>query len=174
VLVLQLLVLTVIVRVGSATAGTLLKAAGEHRLVAYTNVGAAIVNVALSIALVKPLGLTGVAIGTLVPVGLASTVVLFPAGCRRVHLTLARGLYQAVWPSVWPAAVMACFVLATRDLVASNIVAVAVEMAFAAAIYAAVFIGFGLTSTERRMYFTKAVEMIQRRSAPAAAVVEGA
>ena len=44
VLVLQLLAITVIVRVGSATARMLLKAAGEHRLVAFTNVGAAIVN----------------------------------------------------------------------------------------------------------------------------------
>src|SRR5262249_17039766 len=44
VIVLQLLALTVVVRVGVATANTLLKGAGEHRLVAFTNVGAAVVN----------------------------------------------------------------------------------------------------------------------------------
>src|SRR6185503_12879957 len=52
VLVLQLLLLSVIVRVGSATAGTVLKGAGEHRLVAFTNVAAGLVNLALSIAFV--------------------------------------------------------------------------------------------------------------------------
>jgi len=72
VIVVQLLASIVVVRVGTATASTLLKGAGRHRLVAVVNVVTAIVNVSLSIALVKPLGLAGVAIGTLVPVSAAA------------------------------------------------------------------------------------------------------
>jgi O-antigen/teichoic acid export membrane protein len=174
VIVLQLLALTVIVRVGNATAGTLLKGAGEHRLVAFTNVGAAIVNLALSIAIVKPLGLPGVALGTLVPVCIASSVILFPAGCRRVRLTLARGFAEAVWPALWPAAVMAAFVLATRDLVPTHVFAVAVELILAAAVYTVVFVFFGLNAQQRRTYFARVLEMAQRRGAPAAAIAEGA
>src|SRR5206468_12848196 len=108
--VLQLLSVTVIVRVGIATGSTLLKGAGKHRLVAFNNVAAAVANLALSIAIVKPLGLPGVAIGTLVPVCLASTLVLFPAGCRRVELPIERALSEAVWPAAWPALVMTAFV----------------------------------------------------------------
>ena len=47
-------------------------------------------------------------------------------------------------------------------------------MGLAASLYGLVFVFFGLTAEQRRMYFTKIVEMTQRRGAPAAAVAEGA
>jgi len=160
--VVQLLSLAVIVRIGTATASTLLKGAGEHRLVAFANVAAALVNVAVSIAIVKPFGLVGVAIGTLVPVCIASSVIIFPAGCRRVQLTLGRGLAEAVWPAVWPAAAMAAFVYLTRGLVPVSLVAVGAEMAAACLVYAAVFVAFGITREERRFYLTKSFNLLQR------------
>ncbi len=172
-LVLQLLSLSVIVRVGNATAGTVLKGAGEHRLVAFTNVIAAIVNLALSIVFVKSFGLPGVALGTLVPICVASTLVLFPAGCRRVELPLRRALREAVWPAIWPAAVMTAFVLLTRDLVPVTLVAVGAEMAGACLIYAAVFVYFGISAGERNFYIAKARELVQRR-APGQPIAEGA
>jgi len=162
VIVLQLLSLTVIVRIGTATASTLLKGAGEHRLVAFANVAAAIVNVAMSIALMKALGLVGVAVGTLVPVCLASLLVLFPAGCRRVHLTLDRGLAEAVWPAAWPATVMTAFVFLTRPLLPTSIVAVAAEMAAACLVYVVVFVAFGINRDERRFYLGKAFQLLQQ------------
>jgi O-antigen/teichoic acid export membrane protein len=171
--VLQLLSLTVIVRVGSATASTLLKGAGEHRLVAFTNVAAAFANLALSVAIVKPLGLPGVAIGTLVPVCLASTLVLFPAGCRRVRLAVGRAFAEAVWPALWPAGVMTAYVVATRELVPTNLFAVGAQLIVAAGVYALVFAFFGISAAQRRMYVSKAIELVQRR-APADAVPEGA
>ena len=161
-ILLQLLSLTVIVRIGTATAGTLLKGAGEHRLVAFANVGAALVNVAMSIVLLKAIGLVGVAIGTLVPVCLASLLVLFPAGCRRVRLTLARAVAEAVWPATWPAAVMAAFVFLTRPLVPASIIGVAAEMAAACLVYMLVFGAFGLSRDERRFYLGKAFQLLQR------------
>jgi O-antigen/teichoic acid export membrane protein len=165
VLVLRLLSVAVIIRIGNATAATILKGAGEHRLVAFTNVGAAIVNLALSIALVKPLGLAGVAIGTLIPIGIASTVVLFPAGCRRVELPLWQALTDAVWPAVWPAAVMTACVLATRGLVPTTLAAVGAEMAMACGVYAGVFVFFGISAGQRQHYVSKVGELIRRRPA---------
>jgi O-antigen/teichoic acid export membrane protein len=165
VVVLQLLSLAVIVRIGTATASTLLKAAGEHRLVAFANVAAAVVNVAVSIAIVKPFGLAGVAIGTLVPVCIASSLLVFPAGCRRVQLSLGRGLAEAVWPAVWPAAAMAAFVYVTRDLVPVSLVAVGAEMATACVVYVAAFVAFGINRRERRFYVTKTFGLLQRRAA---------
>ena len=164
VIVLQLLSLTVIVRIGAATATTLLKGAGEHRLVAFANVAAALVNIAVSIAIVRPLGLVGVAIGTLVPVCIASSLVVFPAGCRRVGLTLARGLTEAVWPAIWPAAVMTAFVYATRDLLPPSLFAVAAEMAAACLVYVAVFVTFGISREERHFYLVKTLDLAQRRA----------
>ena len=171
--VLQLLTLSVIVRVGNATAGTVLKGAGEHRLVAFTNVGAAIVNLALSIVFVKAFGLPGVALGTLVPICIASTFVLFPAGCRRVQLPLPRALAEAVWPAVWPAAVMTAFVLATRDFVPIKLLAVGAEMCAACLVYAMAFVFFGLRAAERMFYLSKVRELFQRRTL-AQPIAEGA
>jgi O-antigen/teichoic acid export membrane protein len=164
VLVLRLLSLVVIIRVGNATAGTVLKGSGEHRLVAFTNAGAALVNLALGVVLVTPLGLAGVAIATLIPVGLASTLVLFPAGCRRVELTPWRGVTEAVWPALWPAAVMATFIMATRDLVPATLVAVGCEIAAACLIYGAAFIFVGIGDEHRRLYCSMLMETIRRRA----------
>jgi O-antigen/teichoic acid export membrane protein len=171
--VLQLLSLSVIVRVGTATAGTVLKGAGEHRLVAFTNVAAAVVNLALSIALVTMMGLPGVAIGTLVPICVASAGVLFPAGCRRVELPLRRAVTEAVWPAVWPAGVMTVFALATRDLVPATLLGVGLEMAAASLVYAGVFVFFGINPLERHFYLSKVRELV-RRPAPVQPIVEGA
>ena len=171
-LVLQLLTLSVIVRVGNATSSTVLKGAGKHRLVAFTNVAAAVVNLALSIAFVKVFGLPGVALGTLVPICIASTLVLFPAGCRRVELPLGRALTEAVWPALWPAAVMTLFVLATRAMVPATLVGVGTEMAAACVVYAIVFVAFAIDTTERRFYLAKAAELLGRRAA--VPIVEGA
>jgi O-antigen/teichoic acid export membrane protein len=173
VVVLRLLALTVIVRIGTATAATLLKGAGEHRLVAFATVAAAIANLALSVAIVRPLGLSGVAIGTLVPVCIASLFVLFPAGCRRVQMSVGHALAEAVWPACWPAAVMAAYVMATRHLVGASIVAIAIELAVAGGIYALVFVFFGISAEQRRMYLAKVGELLQRRT-PASVVPEGA
>jgi O-antigen/teichoic acid export membrane protein len=165
VIVLRLLSLVVIIRVGNATAGTVLKGAGRHRLVAFTNLTAAFVNLGLGIAFVKSLGLPGVAIATLVPVGIASTVVLFPAACRRVEITLWRALVEAVWPAIWPAAIMTIFVLATRDLIAPTLLAVAAEIGAACAVYAIVFVFFGISAKHRHLYVSKAAELMHRRTA---------
>lgn len=165
VIVLRLLSLVVVIRVGNATAGTVLKGAGRHRLVAFTNLAAAFVNLGLGIAFVRSLGLPGVAIATLVPVGIASTVVLFPAACRRVELPIWRALVDAVWPATWPAAIMTAYVLATRDLIPSTLPAVAAEIAVACAVYEIVFVFFGISAKHRHLYLSKAAELVHRRPA---------
>jgi len=158
VIVVQLLALTVMVRIGIATAQTLLKAAGRHQLVAYTNITTGIVNLGVSIVLARHIGLAGVAIGTLVPVTAAGLFVIFPAGCRRVELPLMRALVDAVWPAVWPAAAMAAYIALTRPLIPVSLFPVLANMGVAALVYVATFLAFGITATERRFYFSKVFE----------------
>jgi O-antigen/teichoic acid export membrane protein len=174
VIVVQLLALGVIARVGAATAGTVLKGAGRHRLVAYSNITAALANLVLSIALVGSLGLEGVAIGTLLPVSVLAMFVLFPAGCRHVQLTVWRGFVEAVWPAAWPAAVMAGYVALTRSVVGDSLVAVAAEMVAAVAVYAITFLTLGVSTSERRFYMSKVAELGGRLGLHAPIVSEGA
>jgi O-antigen/teichoic acid export membrane protein len=173
VIVVRLLSFTVVVRIGIATAHTLLKAAGRHRLVAFTNVASSFVNLSLSLALVKPFGLTGVALGTLVPVCLTSMFIVFPAGCRRVQLSMRRVVAEAMWPALWPAAVMTAYVWVTLPFVGASLLAVAGEMAAACLVYGVTFLFFGLRTEERRFYLAKAMELLPRRL-PAPSVSEGA
>ena len=156
-LIVQLLTLTVIIRVGNATAMTVLKGAGRHRLVAFANVVTAVVNVSLSLAIVRPFGLPGVAIGTLVPVALTAFFVIFPAGCRRVEIPVAKAFAEAAWPALWPAAAMAGFVALSRPFIGGSLVAVGAEMVAAVAVYVVVFVSFGLRGDERRLYLAKAL-----------------
>jgi O-antigen/teichoic acid export membrane protein len=167
-LIVQLLALTVVIRVGNSTSMTVLKGAGRHRLVAFVTLATAVVNVSLSIALVGSLGLPGVAIGTLVPVTLTSLFVIFPAGCRRVEISLTRAFAQAAWPALWPAAVMAAFVASTRPFIGGSLLAVGAEMVAAMAVYAITFVAFGLSGDERRLYLSKVLAFRTHLRVPAA------
>ncbi|HWP34578.1 MAG TPA: lipopolysaccharide biosynthesis protein, partial [Thermodesulfobacteriota bacterium] len=99
---LQVLAAAMVVRVGQATVATILKGAGGHRFLALNNSLVAAANLALSLALVRPLGITGVALGTALPVALG-TLSVVPEGCRRLGLPLRQVARRAIWPALWPA-----------------------------------------------------------------------
>ncbi|HET9831466.1 MAG TPA: oligosaccharide flippase family protein [Vicinamibacterales bacterium] len=162
VVVLRLLALTVIMRVGAAVSGTLLKGAGAHRFVAYTNIVTAVVNLGLSVVLGRWMGLEGVAIGTLVPVGITCVFLIFPAACRHVTLPITRALADAVWPALWPAAAMAAYLEVTHPLVRVSLIPVLANMAVSALVYVAVFLAFGISAVERRFVVSRIFEATAR------------
>ncbi|HEX3701937.1 MAG TPA: oligosaccharide flippase family protein [Vicinamibacterales bacterium] len=170
ILVTQVLILVVAVRVGNSTATTVLKGAGCHRLLAFSNAGAALGNVALSLLWIRHYGLLGQAMGTFVPVAFTSIVVLWPAACRRVGIGSGRAFLQAVWPAIWPVAVMALVVIPVRDALPARLFAVALTGAIGSLIYLATFLAFAVKRDERRSYLAKATELTRgRRRVPAAA-----
>jgi O-antigen/teichoic acid export membrane protein len=154
-IVVQLLAVVVIVRVANATGNTLLKGAGQHRLLGVVQFAAALANLGLSVGLLFVLGLPGVALGTLIPLALSGAFVLFPAACRRAGLPVRRMLVDCMWPAVWPALVMTVFLAATRHLVTDSLLAVAAESIAAGGIYAVTFLFLGLSAGDRRLYLSK-------------------
>ena len=160
--VIRILALVLAIRVGSATGTTLLKGAGRHRMLAWTNAFMAIVNLVLSIVLVRSLGLTGVALGTLIPVAAVSVFVLFPAACSRAELGLSDALGRGIWPSLWPAAPMAAALFALRLFLAPSLLAVALEAVTGGLVYAACFLGIAIGSRERAEYRIKLAGAIGR------------
>ena len=170
VLVAQILVCVVAIRVGTATATTLLKGAGRHKLLAYSNAGAALANVVLSLMWIRRYGLVGQAMGTLAPVAFTSAFILWPAACHRVGVTVTGAFTRAVWPTVWPIAVMALVVIPLRDALPARLYAVAIAAAAGGACYLATFLAFAVKRDERRVYIAKATELARaRRRVPAAA-----
>ncbi|HWK10890.1 MAG TPA: polysaccharide biosynthesis C-terminal domain-containing protein, partial [Vicinamibacterales bacterium] len=168
-IIIQILSLAVALRVGNATSTTLLKGAGRIRYLASVNIVTGLVNLALSAALVKPFGLPGVAIGTVLPVAVSSTFVLWPAACRRVRLPLGRAFHHAVWPAVWPGIVVAICLDLSRHAVPVTFVMVAAQAAAAGLLYLLLF-GIAVGPSDRAQYAAKLMELFGGRDglAPAA------
>jgi len=161
----QILLAVVAIRVGCAGANSVLKGAGRHRLLAFTNAATAVVNVLLSVVAIRFYGLAGVALGTLIPVGIAAAFILFPAACRRVELGLVRTLRVAVWPALWPAGVMAAVVHVAAPLAGTNLYRLAMLLVLGGLTYEAVFFGAALSPVERRFYWSKFLQLTRRRRA---------
>ena len=160
--ILQMLAALVVLRVGNATASTILQGAGEHaRLTAYVGI-TGVANLLLSMALVRPLGLFGVALGTVIPVAAMAIFGSFPSACRRVDLSLKDGVKKAVWPAVWPAVAMAACLELMAPFGGESLLVLAAKLAIAAAIYEAIFFGLAIGRDQRRFYLQKARELMPR------------
>jgi O-antigen/teichoic acid export membrane protein len=169
IVVAQILICVVAIRVGSATATTVLKGAGEHRLLAFTNAGAALANVALSLLWIRRFGLVGQAYGTLLPVAITSIAILWPAACRRVGIGSGEAFRQAVWPTLWPVAAMALAVVPLRNALPPRLFSVAIAGAAGTIVYTVTFLVFAVNKDERQVYLAKAAEIMRSRRPVAAA-----
>jgi peptidoglycan biosynthesis protein MviN/MurJ (putative lipid II flippase) len=167
--ILQVLTVAVVFRVGNATGNQLLKGSGEHRLLAWTNLGAGLANLGFSLYLVRDYGLTGVAVGTLIPIALCAVFILNPAACRRVGLTVRSQMVDAVLPALWPAVVVFSLLSYSTRAWDGTLLALAAQAAVGAAVYYALFFGIAIGRTDRTLYFSK-VQQLMRRSNPVPAV----
>ena len=160
--IIHILAAVVAFRVGNATATTLLKGAGDHRLLALSNLSIGVANLALSVLWVRDYGLQGVAAGTLIPLSMVSTFVLFPAACRRANISLGEAVAKAVWPAVWPTICMGGFLVLSRRFFAPGIISTAVQAASAGLIYVILFLSLAVGRTERNWYLAKVRLVIGR------------
>lgn len=161
--VLQILAVAVAIRVGNSTGTTLLKGAGEHRLVAFVNLGTGVVNAILSVLLIQAFGLTGVAWGTLIPIAGASFFILYPAACRRVGLPLSRAVVRSVLPAVWPGFAVAGLLAFTRQISSGTLLAVALQAALGGVVYVALFFTVAIGKRDRAEYVARVTQVTRRR-----------
>ena len=169
-IVVRLLLCVVLVRIGASSATVILRGAGQHRLLAVTNATTAIVNVLLSIALVGPLGIAGVAIGTLVPVSVGIAFVLFPRACARVGISAWDMLRHAIWPAIWPTVGLAGVLWVGQPFAGARLSGLAALLVVGGLVYEALFVGIAIPEAERRVYWSKLGQLARRRwREPAAA-----
>src|SRR5207247_7288175 len=93
-------------------AGAILQGMGRFKVVAVTSISSGIANLALSIVLIGPLGVTGVALGTLVPTAIEALVFVIPYTMYVLHVS-PRSLLLRTWVAPLLAAVPAVLVLET-------------------------------------------------------------
>jgi O-antigen/teichoic acid export membrane protein len=160
--VIQILAVAVALRVGNATSTTVLKGAGAVRRVAVVNIITGLVNLAMSAALVRRLGLVGVAFGTVIPVAAASIFVLFPDACRRVDLPVLEAVRRSVWPAAWPAVVTGLALEALQPYLTGGLLGIAVGSAFSAVLYVALFV-IAVGRRDREQYTARLRELVGRK-----------
>jgi O-antigen/teichoic acid export membrane protein len=153
--IVKILAMVLLVRVGSWTANTVLQGSGAHRLVASSYLATAVVNILLSILLIRWLGLPGVAIATLIPVTVRALVVIIPVACARVGISIPRFIAAAVWPAVWPAVVVLGGLALVRNPASTSLVHAVAQGAAAGLVYAILFLGIAIGRRDRTRYFGK-------------------
>jgi len=161
--VIQILAIAVTIRVGNSTGTTLLKGAGEHRFVAWVNLGTGLVNAILSVLLIHSFGLTGVAWGTLIPIAASAFFILYPAACRRVRLPLSRAVAQSILPAIWPGLAVAGLLAFTRHISSGTLLAVAVQAVLGGLVYLALFFTVAIGKRDRADYLAKVTRVTRRR-----------
>ena len=160
--VLRFMLAGVLLGVASSSSSAILRGAGQHRLLAATNAITAVVNLVLSIVLIKPLGLSGVALGTLIPVTTAAVFVVIPNACARVGMSLSTMWWQAIWPAVWPAAGLAAVIWVGRPFAGPTLAGLAALLVVAGLVYEALFIAVAISPRQRGMYLSKLAQLAGR------------
>ncbi len=129
----------------------LLQGMDRHRPLVVFAVGSAILNLGLSIWLVGPLGVKGVALATLIASGIQLLFVL--PYSMRVNSVSARAIFSdVVLPVAIPLVPAAAVLLAEREWLApSHLVTIALAGLTGALVYAAVYLRFPQAAREREL-----------------------
>lgn len=90
-----------------------LYAVRKHRMLAFINIGDAVVNVALSLVLGRHMGSIGVALGTMIPMVISRFAIVVPYACRQTGIPLRE--YYGVLARVL---LIACLVLGPTAMLA--------------------------------------------------------
>ncbi|MBI3650624.1 MAG: flippase [Acidobacteria bacterium] len=94
--ILSILTVSVLAHLLEMPAHTLLLGLGKHKIVAKFTLAQALVNLALSLALVKPYGLKGVALGTTVPMVAFTFIALFIYVKNYLHIPVGEYLRRSM------------------------------------------------------------------------------
>lgn len=163
---LRVLILAVLFSSVQLNAANVLGMTGTHRFVAFAMGGSAVLNLVLSIILIQFLGLTGVALATMLATLVTELMLVVPRACRAQGIGLGAFMRDAIWPTL-PALVPALGVAALMAHVQppSNFGWIILEGSVAALLYYAAFYWTGLSGAERALVTGKARTLLSRSRA---------
>jgi len=156
-LILEVLLIGHVVSFMQGIGGEILLGVGRHRVFALLSLAAALANVALSIVLIRPLGLAGVAWGTTIPLAVLSLAYLPAATLRLTGGSLGQFLSQVIKPAVLASAAPAILIVATAGRITDPQI-FAVLLGIAGILYLPGAYIFGLTHDEK----LKAADLLKR------------
>ena len=100
------------------------------------------------------------ALTTSIPITIAAVLLQFPVACARVGVSAWTVVCrQAVWPAVWPVAGLLAVVWGGRPFVPPSLTGLGALLVVAGLAYVALFAGCALPSAERRVYWSKLLQL---------------
>jgi O-antigen/teichoic acid export membrane protein len=81
----------------------ILQAMSRHRITALSSMGNGIANLALSLLLVRPFGVAGVAVGTAIPIAIEYFCLILPYSLRVTGIPVREALLEMFIPALVPA-----------------------------------------------------------------------
>lgn len=150
--VLALLALATLIATSQWPAVEILQGMARHRIVAVTSLGGGVANVALSVALLPPLGLVGVALGTLIPAVVAWLGIVMPFANRTLGISAGTALREIWMPGLVPGAAAALVLwVANRQGIPPTVAATAGCVAVAGLVYVAGYLAMPAAAPERQL-----------------------
>ncbi len=142
-------------------AGMILQGMARHRPLALLSIATGLGNLALSILLIAFLGLTGVALGTLIPTTIVCLLLVMPYAARAMNVRVRELISRAFLPALAPAVPALAVAFILRTLLAPQSVASVLLVAGASSLVFAVgYLTLKVNELERRTCRQLAVTLI--------------
>ncbi len=157
-IVLILLTLATFFAISHWPADSILYGMARHRPLAFIAIASALINLALSVLLVRPLGLAGVALGTLIPTAIESIFFVLPYAARVIGVSTSDLIKESFIPSLAPVIPMVVVLYGLRQAFDPHtLLSIMLLSALALAIYASTFFVFSARSLERSIFRSAAL-----------------
>jgi O-antigen/teichoic acid export membrane protein len=133
-------------------AGYVLQGINRHRWLAPIALASGLANLALSLALIGPYGITGVALGTLIPTSLEAVLVVTPFTLRALGISPVRFILDSLGPALLPVVPMvAALRLAMQVIPPAGIGPLVLLVAIGHVVYGLGYLATGAAAPERRL-----------------------
>jgi O-antigen/teichoic acid export membrane protein len=133
-------------------AGSILSGMALQRRLAAISIGSALLNLVLSLLLVRPLGVTGVALGTLIPTIIECFGLIMPYTLRTLGVSWREAIGEIFVPALAPLAPMLLVLYALREVAApASLLALLAVAALGCAVYVAGYLSIAARPFERQL-----------------------
>jgi O-antigen/teichoic acid export membrane protein len=143
-------------------AGSVLQGMARHRPLAVMSMCTAVANLALSIVLVRSWGLTGVALGTLIPIAIECIGLVLPYVMRVLGISLKQALKEMFLPALLPAAPMVVVLHTLQFAVdSSSLLSMMALIGVGFLVYVIGYLSVGASQFERQTYLNVTLSMVR-------------
>jgi len=131
---------------------SILQGMARHRPLALVSVGTGLANLALSVALVQSLGLTGVALGTLLPTTIACLGLVLPYSMHVIGVSTTQVVKEVFLPAMLPAIPATIVLYVSRQAIEpSSLLSIMVVAGIGLLVYVIGYFNWGASEVERQV-----------------------